>query len=110
MSREVLLTLPDYTEGFEANPDTKLHYIKGDKNVVVDVYQIGEFFEDIGKKSGCYKAATETDPSEYTMEILMMTTLTQQLISQYHVMMVHPGRYRLYNTLCQHYTWPTICT
>jgi len=68
--------------------------------------RIGEFFEDIGKKSGPDKVVTETDAVDQKQRIIVPQSLTGRLMKWYHTTLVHPGVHRLYNTLRQHYTWP----
>ncbi|CAB9522987.1 Transposon Tf2 [Seminavis robusta] len=68
--------------------------------------RLGEFFEDIGRKSGPDRVITETDVVDGDHRIIVPAALTQRLMEWYHTTLVHPGVNRLYNTLRQHYTWP----
>ena len=68
--------------------------------------RLGEFFEDIGKKSGPDKVVTEGGSTDKQQRIVVPANLTQRLMQWYHTTLVHPGEHRLYNTLRQHYTWP----
>ena len=69
--------------------------------------RLGEFFEDIGRKSGPSKVLTEKDPKDPSQSrIIVPQTLTKRLLEWYHTNLVHPGVERLYNTLRQHFTWP----
>lgn len=68
--------------------------------------KLGEFFEDIGKKSGPDRVITEIDRDARTSRIIVPRTLTKRLMEWYHVHLVHPGVDRLYYTLRQHFTWP----
>jgi RNase H-like domain found in reverse transcriptase/Integrase zinc binding domain len=68
--------------------------------------KLGEFFEDIGKKSGPDAVVTEIDAVDQQQRIIVPQSLTGRLMKWYHTTLVHPGVHRLYNTLRQHYTWP----
>lgn len=68
--------------------------------------RLGEFFEDIGKKTGPDKVLTESDPVDKKQRIIVPASLRSRLLEWYHTTLVHPGVNRLYNTLRQHYSWP----
>ena len=71
--------------------------------------RLGEFFEDIGKKSGPEQVTTERDTKDPTVSrIIVPQALTKRLLEWYHTNLVHPGVERLYNTLRQHFTWPNM--
>ena len=79
-------------------------YVKSLQSKAPD--RLGEFFEDIGKKSGPDKVVTESDAIDQTQRIIVPKSLRKRLMKWYHTTLVHPGVQRLYNTLRQHYTWP----
>jgi putative transposase len=83
-------------------------YVQSLKSKAPD--KLGEFFEDIGKKSGPDRVLTETDSIDRGQRIIVPATLTRRLMEWYHTTLVHPGVNRLYNTLRQHYTWPHMLT
>jgi RNase H-like domain found in reverse transcriptase/Integrase zinc binding domain/Reverse transcriptase (RNA-dependent DNA polymerase) len=68
--------------------------------------RLGEFFEDIGKKSGPDRVITEQDLHDNQSRIIVPASLRKRLVEWYHTNLIHPGVHRLYNTLHQHYTWP----
>lgn len=82
----------------------KSKYVQSLKRQAPD--RLGEFFEDIGKKSGPDKVITEIDATDQQGRIIVPEDLRTRLMKWYHTTLVHPGAHRLYNTLRQHYTWP----
>lgn len=52
--------------------------------------RLGEFFEDIGKKSGPDKVVTESDVTDQQQRIVVPADLTQRLMQWYHTTLVHP--------------------
>lgn len=67
--------------------------------------RLGEWFEDIGKKSGPDRVITAAG-EDNKARILVPQSMRKRLINWYHETLIHPGVNRLYNTLRQHYTWP----
>ena len=53
--------------------------------------RLGEWFEDIGKKSGPDRVLTEADATDQQQRIVVPAVLTQRLMEWYHVNLVHPG-------------------
>jgi len=70
---------------------------------------LGEWFEDIGKKTGPDSVRTERG-SDGKARIVMPAVLRKQLTRWYHETLLHPGVNRMYDTLRQHYTWPKMKT
>ena len=68
---------------------------------------MGEFFEDIGKKSGPNNVLTQQDPKDPEVSrIIVPQDLTKCLIEWHHTNLVHPGVERSHNALRQHCPWP----
>ena len=70
--------------------------------------RLGKMFEDIGKKEGKDEVTTILDPVTGISRIVIPQAVRARLMEWYHTMLVHPGENRLYNTLHQHYTWPSM--
>jgi transposase InsO family protein len=70
--------------------------------------RLGELFEDIGKKDGADRVVTIKSPTDGIERVIVPEKLRARLLEWYHTILVHPGETRLYNTLHQHYTWPTL--
>ena len=70
--------------------------------------RLGKVFDNTGEKTGPHQALTIIDPIVKEARILVPQEQRQRLIHWYHHMLLHPGEERLYNTLHQHFYWPSI--
>ena len=70
--------------------------------------RLGRVFDNTGEKTGPHQAFTIIDPILKEARILVPQEQRKRLIHWYHHILLHPGEERLYNTIHQHYTWPSM--